>query len=115
MFSDESTFKLINPRAQRVCRPASVNCYKQRYVVVNVNGQLPAAQTPLEPDAETAITLPMLATAVTDNPLPPSLHCSKTFQQKIMLGWNTQNRASFKSLYRAQIPYFALVTNLCCN
>jgi len=36
MFSDESTFKLINPRAQRVRRPAGVNRYKQRYVVVNV-------------------------------------------------------------------------------
>jgi hypothetical protein len=36
MFSDESTFKLINPRAQRVRRLAGVNRYKQGYVVVNV-------------------------------------------------------------------------------
>ncbi len=42
------------------------------------------------------------------------VHCPETFQQKIMLGRNTQNRASFKSLYRAKIPYFALFTNLCC-
>jgi transposase len=37
MFSDESTFKLINPRSQRVRRPSGINRYKQRYVVVNVN------------------------------------------------------------------------------
>lgn len=36
MFSDESTFRLINPRAQKVRRPLGVNRYKQRYVVVNV-------------------------------------------------------------------------------
>jgi transposase len=36
MFSDESTFRLVNPRAQRVRRPTMTNRYKQRYVVVNV-------------------------------------------------------------------------------
>jgi transposase len=36
MFSDESTFRLINPRAQKVRRPTLTNRYKQRYVVVNV-------------------------------------------------------------------------------
>jgi transposase len=36
MFSDESTFRLINPRAQKVRRPSTMNRYKQRYVVVNV-------------------------------------------------------------------------------
>jgi transposase len=36
MFSDESTFKLINPRSQRVRRPTGINRYKQRYVTVNV-------------------------------------------------------------------------------
>lgn len=36
MFSDESTFWLINPRAQRVRRPTLANRYKQRYVVDNV-------------------------------------------------------------------------------
>ena len=36
MFSDESTFRLVNPRAQKVRRPTLSNRYKQRYVVVNV-------------------------------------------------------------------------------
>jgi hypothetical protein len=36
MFSEESTFRLINPRAQKVRRPTLTNRYKQRYVVVNV-------------------------------------------------------------------------------
>ncbi len=36
MFSDESTFRLVNPRAQRVRRPTMTNRYKQRYVVVNL-------------------------------------------------------------------------------
>jgi hypothetical protein len=36
MFSDESTFRLINPRAQKVRRPSTVCRYKQRYTVVNV-------------------------------------------------------------------------------
>ncbi len=33
MFSDESTFRLVNPRAQRA---RQTNHYKQKYVVVNV-------------------------------------------------------------------------------
>jgi transposase len=36
MFSDESTFRLINPRAMKVRRPSTTNRYKQRYTVVNV-------------------------------------------------------------------------------
>jgi transposase len=36
MFSDESTFRLVNPRAQKVRRPTQANRYKQKYVVVNV-------------------------------------------------------------------------------
>jgi hypothetical protein len=42
------------------------------------------------------------------------LHCPKSFQQKFMLAQITPNRASFKILYRAKIPYFASVKNLCC-
>jgi hypothetical protein len=34
MFSEESTFRLINLRAQKVQRPTLTNCYKQRYVVI---------------------------------------------------------------------------------
>ncbi len=36
MFLDESTFRLVNPRAQRVRWPTQTNRYKQKYVVVNV-------------------------------------------------------------------------------
>lgn len=36
MFSDESMFRLINPRAQKVRRPTAMNRYKQKYVVKNV-------------------------------------------------------------------------------
>ncbi len=41
-------------------------------------------------------------------------HCPKTFQQKFMLARITPNRASFKSLYKAKIPYFASVKKLSC-
>jgi hypothetical protein len=36
MFSDESTYWLINPRAHRVRRPTLANRHKQPYIVVNV-------------------------------------------------------------------------------
>jgi hypothetical protein len=41
-------------------------------------------------------------------------HCPKTFQQKFMLARIPPNRASFKSLYKAKIPYVASVKNFCC-
>jgi hypothetical protein len=36
MFSDESTFRLINPRAAKVRRPSTVSRYKQRFTVSTV-------------------------------------------------------------------------------
>jgi hypothetical protein len=36
MFSDESTFAIINPRAQKVRRPSFSSRYKQKFTVVNV-------------------------------------------------------------------------------
>jgi hypothetical protein len=36
MVSDESTFRLINPQAQKVRQSSAMNRYKQRWVVVNV-------------------------------------------------------------------------------
>jgi transposase len=36
MFSDESTFRLINPRAQKVRRSSQTSRYKQRYTIKNV-------------------------------------------------------------------------------
>jgi hypothetical protein len=36
MFSDESTFAIINPRAQKVQRPSFSSRYKQKFTVVNV-------------------------------------------------------------------------------
>jgi hypothetical protein len=36
MFSDESTFRLTNPRAQKVRRPTLVKSYKQCYIVIHV-------------------------------------------------------------------------------
>jgi transposase len=36
MFSDESTFRLINPRAQKVRRSSLTSRYKQRYTIRNV-------------------------------------------------------------------------------
>ncbi len=36
MFSDKSTFAIINPRAQKVRRPSFSSRYKQKFTVVNV-------------------------------------------------------------------------------
>jgi transposase len=36
MFSDESTFRLINPRAAKVRRPSTVSRYKQRFTISTV-------------------------------------------------------------------------------
>jgi hypothetical protein len=36
MFSDESTFRIINSRSTKVQRPSTVSCYKQRYTVTTV-------------------------------------------------------------------------------
>lgn len=36
MFSDESTFAIVNPRGQKVRRPSLAGRYKQRFTVVNV-------------------------------------------------------------------------------
>jgi hypothetical protein len=36
MFSDESLFRLINLRAQKVRLPTAMNCYKRKYMVKNV-------------------------------------------------------------------------------
>jgi hypothetical protein len=36
MFSDESTFAIVNPRGQKVRRPSLAGLYKQRFTVVNV-------------------------------------------------------------------------------
>jgi hypothetical protein len=36
MFSDESTFRLVNPRSQKVRRSSVMNRYKQKFVVTNV-------------------------------------------------------------------------------
>ncbi len=36
MFSDESTFRLVNPRSMKVRRPSTMSRDKQKYVVTNV-------------------------------------------------------------------------------
>jgi hypothetical protein len=36
MFSDESTFRLVNPRAAKVRRPSTVRRYKKRFTISTV-------------------------------------------------------------------------------